>query len=245
MLATAYKEPLYYEIAFGFVDSKKQCDLFEKHIERYGKTKVNKVLDIGCGPSLQLRELAERGYETVGLDNSPQMLKYLRDQDDQIKTVKANMNKFKLSKKVDFAFNMMGTISYCDLLPHLDSVAKSLNKGGLYLIENFRLDWSDKMFKPQTWIMKRDGIKVKTSYSIKVKDYLKQTLDERMEIQVDDHGKKKMLTEYTTTKMIFPQELLEMVEQNGKFEFLGWFERDKMKPLKKASNENIVLLRRK
>jgi len=245
MPATAYKEPLYYEIAFSFVDPKKQCDLFEKYIKKYSKTKVGKVLDIGCGPSLQLRELVNRGYKTIGLDNSSQMLKYLRDQDKRIKTVKADMNKFKLPQKVDFVFNMMGTISYCDFSPHLDSVAGSLNKGGLYLIENFRLDWSDKLFKPQAWTMKRGRIKVKTSYSIKVQDHLSQSLDEQMEMLIDDHGKKKRLTEHVTTKMIFPQELLELIEQNGKFEFIDWFERDKMKKLTKASNENIVLLRQK
>ncbi|MFH1314997.1 MAG: class I SAM-dependent methyltransferase [Candidatus Uhrbacteria bacterium] len=245
MPATAYKEPLYYEIAFGFVNSKKQCDLFEKYIEKYSRTKVNKVLDIGCGPSLQLRELAERGYDAIGLDNSSQMLRYLREQDQRIKTVKADMNKFILPQKVDFAFNMMGTISYCDLLPHLDSLARSLNKGGLYLIENFRLDWSDNLFKPQSWTMKQDGIKVKTSYSISVQDYLNQLLDERMEMQVDDHGQIKTLNERTTTKMIFPQELLGLIKQNGKFEFIDWFERDKIKKLTKASNENVILLRRK
>jgi len=249
MSATAYKEPLYYEIAFSFVDPKKQSVLFEKYIKKYSKTKVNTVLDIGCGPGLQLRELAERGYGAVGLDNSSQMLTYLRQQDPRIKTIKANMAQFRLSQKVDFTFNMMGTISYCrrnaEFLSHLDSLAKSLNKGGLYLIENFRLDWSDKLFKPQSWTIKRNGIKVKTNYSIKVKDHLNQLFDERMEMLVDDHGKKKRLTEYTTTKMIFPQELLELIKQNGKFEFIGWFERDRMKLLKKASNENVVLLRRK
>lgn len=244
MPATVYKKPLYYEIAFSFVDSKKQCVLFEKYIKKYSKTKVSTVLDIGCGPSLQLRELVNRGYKTIGLDNSPQMLKYLQEQNCRIKAVKADMNKFKLPQKVDFAFNMMGTISYCDLLTHLDSVARPLNKGGLYLIENFRLDWSDKLFKPQSWTMKRQGIKVKTSYSIKVKDYLEQTLEESMEMLVDDHGKKRKLTEKVTTKMVFSQELLELIKQNNKFEFVGWFERDKTKPLDKASNENMVILRK-
>ena len=44
-----YNEPLYYEIAFGFVDAKKQADLFEKFISKYSKIKVKSMWDLGCG----------------------------------------------------------------------------------------------------------------------------------------------------------------------------------------------------
>lgn len=98
-----YNEPLYYEIAFSFVDVKKQTNLFEKFIKKYSKVKVKRVLDIACGPSLQLRELAKRYYEAVGLDLNPQMLDYLKEKANEegieIETIKADMIKFKLKKK--------------------------------------------------------------------------------------------------------------------------------------------------
>lgn len=62
-----YDEPLYYEIAFSFVNVNEQVNLFEKFIGKYSKVKVKRVLDIACGPSLQLREMAKRGYEVIGL----------------------------------------------------------------------------------------------------------------------------------------------------------------------------------
>jgi len=74
-----YDEPLYYEIAFSFVDVPRQVDLFEKFIKEYSNIPVRRVLDIGCGPSPQLREFSRRGYEAVGLDSSPQMLAYLKE----------------------------------------------------------------------------------------------------------------------------------------------------------------------
>jgi ubiquinone/menaquinone biosynthesis C-methylase UbiE len=52
-------------------------NLFEKFIKKYSKIKVNRILDIACGPSLQLREIAERGYQAIGLDLSVEMLDYL------------------------------------------------------------------------------------------------------------------------------------------------------------------------
>ena len=50
-----YNEPLYYEIAFSFMNSAKQADLFKEFIEKHSGIAVKRFLDIGCGPVLQLR----------------------------------------------------------------------------------------------------------------------------------------------------------------------------------------------
>jgi SAM-dependent methyltransferase len=251
---TVYTEPLYYEIAFSFIDARKQVDLFEKFIEKYAETGVERFLDIGCGPSFQLREIAKRGYEAVGLDLSPRMLEYLRERAKEegvtVETIEADMTDFKLERKVDFAFIMMGTISYVrsneEFLNHLDSVASSLNTGGLYLIENFRLDWSSgELFGPGSWTIEREGIRVKTTYDVQLKDSLTQMLTETMRLDVNDHGRALVFEESVETKMIFPQEFLTLVELNDKFEFIGWFERHGMKRLTRADLDNVSLLRRR
>lgn len=249
-----YTEPLYYEIAFCFVDAVRQVNLFEDFIEKYSHIRVRRFLDIGCGPALQLREIAGRGYEAFGLDASAQMLDYLREravaEGIRIETVLADMADFNLEKPVDFAFIMMGTIGLIEskerFLSHLDCVADSLRLGGLYLIENLRLDWAKKdFFGSESWVMERDGVRVKTTYEVQLNDALAQILTETMRLEVDDHGRGHVLEESRETRMVFPQEFITLVEMNGRFEFLGWFERDKMVELKKASMDNIALLRRK
>jgi len=207
----AYRRPLYYEIAFP-IDSKKQVNLFEKFIEKYSKRKVKRFLDICCGPSFQLREIAKRGYEAVGLDSSPQMLEYLRkrakEERIRIETTKGDMVNFRLKKKADFACIMMGTINYLksnrEILSHLDSVAHSLNRGGLYLIENFgSLDWSnEEFFTPLSWTEKRNGIVVKSTHTIELKDSFSYNISvntfyvlQNKKIQYfDRHGKLRMGT---------------------------------------------------
>lgn len=249
-----YSKPLYYEIAFDFVDIKKQIRLFESFIEKYSSIPVKRFLDIGCGPSKQLIELSEQGYQSVGLDLSAEMLKYLKGiakvKGLDIETVKVNFVDFKLSKKVDFACMLMGTISYIDsndtFTKHLNSVAYNLNKGGLYLIENIIIDWSSpKMFKPQTWSIKQDGITVKTTYKIYPKDTLKQTVTTQLNLDINDNGKKITLPSSYTSKIIFPEEMKELVKNQGQFELVGWFERYSTKPLKTIVPDNILLLRKK
>ena len=72
-----YRNPAYYELAFSFFDVKQQVDTFEQIARKFSKIRVKRFLDVACGPSLQLRELGKRGYDGVGLDSSPQMLRYL------------------------------------------------------------------------------------------------------------------------------------------------------------------------
>lgn len=251
---SVYKEPFYYEIAFGFVDVESQVDLFEEFIDRYSKIEVTRVLDIGCGPSLQLRELAKRGYEAVGIDMSSEMLAYLEQKADEegvtVKTIQTDMINFDLTTQLDFAFILMGTISYvtsnAEFLQHLTSVANALRKGGLYLIENFRLDWRpERLLGPGSWTRDVQGVMVKVIYDIQVKDALEQLLIETMRMEVNDHGEELVFEQQDETKIIFPQELLALLELHQQFEFLGWFERSQCRKLDQADNDNILLLRKR
>lgn len=228
--------------------------MFEKFIKKFSYVKVKSVLDVACGTALQLEEMAKRGYKAIGLDSSSEMLHYLKNKSLEkglkIETVKADMNNFKLKQKIDFAYIMMGSIIYVknnDLfLSHLNSVANSLNSGGLYLIENLAINWADPAFlKPQSWTMKQDGIKVKTTYQILPKDPLKQIVTQTLKMEVSDKGKKMEFVDKDDLKIIFPEEFKLLVDTNGKFEFIGFFERKKARILKKISPDNIVLLRKK
>lgn len=253
-----YEDPLYYEIAFSFFDPKQQIDAFEKIIKKFSKIKVKRVLDIACGPSLQLREMAKRGYEALGLDLSSEMLAHLRTKAEEevvkIQTIEADMCSFRLEKKVDFVFVMMGSLvveSDEKLLSHLDSVARSLRKGGLYFIQNKAVDWTKN--EEQSWTMEKEGITVKTTFSTRWKNILKQIYTERITMEVNDHGQIKKFDEEEDLKFVFPQEFKTLIKLNRKFEFLGWWRGTEStwhldKPIEKPENLdniNMVLLRRK
>lgn len=252
-----YNQPKYYEIAFSFVNPKKQVDNFEKLIKKFSKIKVKKFLDIACGPSLQLREIAKRGYSAIGLDLNPAMLKYLKNRVAEerlkIKTVKADMTNFKLKEKADFAFIMMGSFVFDSnekLLKHLDSVAASLNRGGLYFIQNLSLDWRDP--GRQSWIIEKDGIAVRTTYERDFKDELRQIYAEKLIFEINDNGKRKKIVQTRNLKFVFPQEFKTLLKLNGKFDFLGWWKGsannwhfNQLLEKAKNLNGNFTLLRRK
>jgi len=254
MRSQIYKKVKYYELAFSFIDAKKQVNLFEKFIKKYSKVKVKNVLDVACGPALQLRELAKRGYGSTGIDCSSGMVNYLKKMSKveslKIEVIKADMNKFNFKKKIDFAYIMMGSIIYVKnnnlFLSHLNSMANSLKSGGLYLIENLAMNWSDPAFlKPQSWTMRKENIKVKTTYKLTPKDALKQIVTQTFTLEVDDKGAKRKYIDQVALKIIFPEEFKLLIEKNGKFEFLGFFELHTTNLLKQASADNLILLRKK
>lgn len=247
---SVYDQPLYYEIAFSYQDVKRQVDFFEEVAKKYSKVSAKRFLDIACGSSPQLRELAKRGYEAIGLDISPKMLAYLRlraqEEGVQVETVEGDMNSFKLRRKCDFAFVLSGSL-YVDsnkqFLKHLDCVADPLKRGGLYLFENFPLGLYES--HKEEWTITKGQIEVKTTFETRVKDELKQIYEDKITFEVNDRGEKKTFSSTFITKNIALQELKALIELNGRFEFIGWFEHLELEPLKTTKGNNIVILRKK
>lgn len=254
MKSQIYKQAHYYEIAFSFVDVRKQVDLFEKMIKKYSGIPVISVLDIACGTALQLEEMARRGYRAIGVDGSEHMLHYLQkksaEQGLTISVAHADMNDFTLSEPVDFAYIMMGSIIYTrtvmGFLAHMDAVAKNMRSGGLYVIENVALNWADpKFWKKQRWTMRRGGITVTTTYQMTPKNLLTQTAVQTITLEVDDHGTKKIIHDRDVVRLFAPDEFRLLAEHSGAFEFLGFFERYAMKKLTHVSPENLIVLRKR
>ncbi len=185
------------------------------------------------------------------------MLAYLQQRAKEgglkIETIQADMLRFRLKRKVDFAFIMMGSLNVESnerFLTHLDSVAASLKEGGLYFIQNMGLDWTKN--GKQSWTMERNGITVKTSFEFHFKNILNQVYTEKMMLEVNDNGKRKRFVQEEDLKFIFPQEFKLLIKMNGKFEFLGWWKGNCNtwhldQPLEKVKKieDNMVLLRRK
>jgi SAM-dependent methyltransferase len=245
---SVYDWPLYYEIAFSYQQVKKQIDFFEEVAKRYDNAPAKRFLDICCGPSPQLRELARRGYEAVGLDVNPRMLEYLRlkakEETLKVETVEGDMNDFRLERKCDFAFLLSGSL-YVDsnkqFLRHLDCVANALRSGGLYLLENFPLELLKD--HKEDWTMAMGRIKVKTTFETKVVDELEELYEDKLTLEVKDHGKRNVYSTTARTKNIAPQELKTLLETNGRFRFIGWFENLEFMPLKTVKGYNTVILK--
>jgi SAM-dependent methyltransferase len=256
-MKSVYDEPRYYEIAFSYRDIATEVDTFELCFERYAGLPVQSVLELGSGNSPHLEDLLSRGYAYTGLDINEAMLTYSANKASALPGeaafVHGDMVDFSVGKTFDFVFIMLGSLharNTQDLRSHFRSVARALNRGGLYL-----LDWCVQ-FAPfsepsESWTMEQDGIEVTTRYSEKLIDLLEQLVEETFSLKVIDDGTVTHLMETGVRRVIFPQEFLQFVEHSGEFEFVGWWNNwDLESPLGEVKDPQsisrpITLLRRK
>ena len=199
-------------------------------------------------------ELAKRGYAFTGLDLSSAMLDYslkkARKAGIKIRTIHADMCSFKTKERFDFVFCMLGSVSVGsnkDFLSHLDSVGECLGSGGLYLIDaSINFDWTG--LGRERWTMLKGGLIVNVTWEQEPMSLTEQKIVDRLIVEVLEQGKTTVFKTEKIDKIIFPQEFLELVEKNGKFEFLGWYNNfnlaDSLEKAKKI-NRPITLLRRK
>lgn len=96
--------------------------------------------------------------------------------------------------------------SSLELSSHFNSVAASLNPGGLFL-----LDWCiqfepAKTFKQSgdSWEMTQGETKVQSSVKMKPTNYVEQLFEEQLEMQVEDDETCISLASYFTKRAIYP-----------------------------------------
>ena len=168
----------------------------------------------------------------------------------KIGIIHADMRNFKTKEKFDFAFCMLGSIaieSNREFLSHSDSVASCLGSGGLYLIDaSIGFDWTG--LGRERWTVIKNGLTVNVEWEGVPMNLVEQKIIDKVIVEVIEDGKSKTFKTEKVDKIIFPQEFLELVGKNGKFEFLGWYNSFNLaEPLENAKkiNKPMSLLRRK
>jgi SAM-dependent methyltransferase len=253
----SYDFPEYYEIAFSFRDIAREAEVMDECLRKFAHRPTKRILELACGPSPHMVELARRGFRYTGLDINDKMLEYARRKAAsagiEAQLIKASMIDFTLEEKSDLVFVALGSLyvkNTAELNLHFDSVANALATGGLYL-----MDWCvqfnpDKIFGDagDSWESSRDGIRVKTTVKMRAVDYVEQLFEENLIMEVEDNGKKKLASSKYLKRAIFPQEFLSFLRQRSDFEFLGWWDNwDLTKPLTSTMTEisrPIILLKR-
>ncbi|MCL2497081.1 MAG: class I SAM-dependent methyltransferase [Symbiobacteriaceae bacterium] len=96
------------------------------------------ILDIGCGPGLYTKPLAQRGYQVTGMDFSPNSIAYAKEQD----SLSCYLLQDYLTMDFTATFEMI-TLIWCDfgaLVPEerqelLARVYRGLKPGGIFVLD--------------------------------------------------------------------------------------------------------------
>ena len=124
-------------------DYEQECDAIQGVLARYSDSAVRTILDLGCGTGGHLIPFAERGFDVVGVDISPDMLEQARRSasaaDLQVDLHQADLRDFHLGRPADAVTMLFAVLGYQtsneDALAALRSARSNLRKGGLLVFD--------------------------------------------------------------------------------------------------------------
>lgn len=132
-----------YDALTADVDHAAWADYLEKHFARCGQP-VHTVLDLACGTGTMTCLLAERGYETIGVDRSADMLAVAAEKGRQVSGIpplflQQSMEELDLYGTVDACVCCLDSVNYvtrpADLLRAFRRVWLFLAPGGLFVFD--------------------------------------------------------------------------------------------------------------
>jgi SAM-dependent methyltransferase len=250
MKRAPYDAPLYYHIAFE-LNRKVETDFLAACFRKYARGPVRTVVDIACGTGHHSLRLAERGYRMTGLDLSAPSVAFLRAEADRaglpVRAVVGDMTAFRLPRPVDAAICMQDSQGHLLtnelLIAHLRATRRNLRRGGVYVFDRLVPNGWAAPAARWVWTKRRRGITVRTSFRTLLNwNLARQTCDEVMRFEITERGRRRVVTQRHTTRVVMPQELRALIELAGGWELCGWFSNFSLaRPLDRAAAALVMI----
>jgi SAM-dependent methyltransferase len=116
-------------------DYRAECDLIERVFRTFGPRTMHRVLDLGCGTGGHASVLAQRGYDVVGVDRSPEMLQRAAERAGDARFEAGDITSLQLNETFDAVLLMFAVLGYqitnSDVLSALATARRHLSTSGL------------------------------------------------------------------------------------------------------------------
>jgi SAM-dependent methyltransferase len=227
-----YSNPKWYDLGFSW-DPSKELDFLEACFKRYGFSSTRRVLELGCGTGRLLIGLARRGYEAVGIDNIRQMVEFTLARARQlgldIRILEADMENFKLDRRVEAAFCAIDTFRYLlteeAALSHLRCVGRSMIPGGVYVIDLtfVGLIESYPQNSSEEWSIEGENASVKVAHTVVgVPDLSRRLAVERLTLAVTEKRATREFRNEEPMRTYTKDQFETLTGSSGLFEIVAW-----------------------
>ena len=230
-----YSFAKYYDIAFDFKDVPKECAFIESLFSKHLKRQLSSFIEFGAGPALHCLELAKKLTSVTAVDLSQEMVDYAKAKSADIGVSvycdRADMITYQSQKTYDMAALLMDSTSYlltnAQVIEHLQSVAKLLNPGGLYVLE---MSHPKSVFEisettVNEWEMERGEIKVKVTWGGPDDkfDPITQLTEVSVTLEYKDGNRKGTLQDRSPQRCFTATEFGALVAASGVFEIIEYY----------------------
>lgn len=120
----------------------------------------SKLLDLGCGPGLYTKLLAENGYDVTGIDISGRSITYAKEHDKLTKYI--NMNYLELDSINEYDAIIMIYCDYAAMIKEeravlLKQIYQALKPGGVFIFDVFTPVHYAQLANRKTWSVSENG----------------------------------------------------------------------------------------
>jgi len=243
---TLYSLPLYYDIAFTW-DLEPELDVFERIFAKHVPGSVERILEPACGTGRFLITLPARGYRVTGYDTSPEMLEYARRRveeagfargDSDVPTAHDGVEPSRIGwaeileadmvyapivpDGYDAALNSINSLGYLltdrEIVAHFRRTGMTLRPGGVYIAHLSCAHEGEVPAGGETWEHERDGVRVKTTWSIFREELAARRSFQSWEMIVDDHGLVTRFWDSHVFRLWTLEDIERLVARSGVFE---------------------------
>jgi len=169
VVESIYDHPKFYDLVFG-ADCAAELKFIIACGQQFATGKIRKLFEPACGTGRLLFHLAKKGYSVHGLDLNPKAVDFcnqrLARHGFQDRAWVADMSCFEAKKKYDLAFNTINSFRHLasekDAEGHLESMARCLRPGGLYLLGVHLTPTKAEPSDGESWSARRGHLAINT-----------------------------------------------------------------------------------
>jgi SAM-dependent methyltransferase len=230
-----YEHPEYYDIAFSW-DLDAEIEFFGRVFRENVPFEVRRILEACCGTGRFLVGLPRHGYSVVGYDVSPGVVAYARRRIEEhgdpamAGADVADMVSARYDRVFDAALNSINSLGYLhtdeEIVRHFTNTAGSLRPGGVYIV-HISCAWDGKPdLDHNSWVMARDGIRVRTTWTIEREDREAKLCHQLCEMEIDDRGRRLELVDRHVLRLWLYDDLRSLVERSGALALVAVYSED-------------------
>lgn len=163
----------YYDVLHNKKNYEAEAKFFINLINKYKKSKGNRLLDVACGTGSHLFYFKKRFYGE-GIDLNKNLIKIAKNKNPDLKFKIEDMRNFKINKKFDIITILFSSIAYLknknEINKTLKNVYNHLATGGILIIETLYLKKSFREIKNHLREYSDDSFSIKRVIDAKIKD---------------------------------------------------------------------------
>lgn len=238
----------FYDLLTDNVEYKKRADYFCRLLSMCG-VKEGILLDLGCGTGSMSVEMAERGFDVIGVDSSTGMLNVAQqkmfESGKHILLLNQNMQEIDLYGTVDCAICVLDGINHLDSAENVkktfDKVSLFMNTGGAFAFDVNTVHKHKNVLADNVFVYEPDGL-----FCVWQNNY--NETDNSVEISLDffeeEDGVYYRSGESFTERAYELGDIKKWLEDSG-FEVLGVYDDLTTDEVKSDSEKAVFLARKK